>query len=74
MSGRMVTVETPWYETRIMNCSFCGIMMARQYWADDAFKGERFCTEACADVKRRLDHDMKQALRKAAPVKRRARG
>ena len=54
MAGRWVALSKPWYDTQIDNCSFCGIMMAREYWADDEFPGERFCNDACADVKRRL--------------------
>jgi len=67
----MITVELPWYETRIMNCSFCGIMMARQYWRDDSYPTERFCGVDCADVKRRLERDGKRGRLKATPAKRR---
>lgn len=74
MSGRTVMVEAPWYETRIMNCSFCGIMIAREYWQDDQFKGDRFCTEGCADVKRRLEREAKTSSSKHAPAARRVRG
>jgi len=74
MSGRTVLIEAPWYETRITNCSFCGIMIARQYWQDDQFEGERFCTEACADVKRRLERDGQRTGQRSAPAKRRAGG
>lgn len=55
MSGRIVTVDIQWHETRIDNCTFCGKMTARTYWADDEFPGERFCRESCADVKRRRE-------------------
>ncbi len=54
MSGEWVPMALAWYDTRIFNCSFCGIMMAREYWADDEFPGEKFCEESCAGVKRRL--------------------
>ena len=74
MSGRTVVVEAPWYETRIMNCSFCGIMIAREFWQDDQFKSDRFCTEACADVKRRLERESKTSGRKNTPAKRHAHG
>jgi hypothetical protein len=54
MTGRLVRLDIPWYETRINNCSFCGIMIAGQYWQDDDYPNEMFCTAACAEVKRRL--------------------
>ena len=54
MSGRRLALNKPWYDTEIVNCSFCGIMVARDYWADDDYPGDRFCEQECADVKRRL--------------------
>lgn len=54
MTGKWVALNKPWYDTQIVNCSYCGIMIAREFWADDEFPGERFCEQACADVKRRL--------------------
>ncbi len=54
MAGRWRALNKPWYDTEILNCSYCGIMIAREYWVDDDFSGDRFCEEACADVKRRL--------------------
>ena len=54
MSGKWVPFDLAWYDTRIFNCSFCGIMMAREYWVDDEFTGEMFCEDRCADVKRRV--------------------
>jgi hypothetical protein len=54
MTGHDVELSTPWYETRILNCSFCGKMIAARYWCDDAFPDDKFCELACADVKRRL--------------------
>ena len=54
MTGRDVTIDIPWYETRILNCTFCGKMIAGHYWHDDAYPLEKFCEPACADVKRRL--------------------
>ena len=53
MTGKMLTIEVPWYETRIENCSYCGKMIARNYWADDEFPDDKFCERQCVDVKRR---------------------
>ena len=53
MTGKMLTIEVPWYETRIENCSYCGKMIARHYWADDEFPDDKFCERQCVDVKRR---------------------
>jgi hypothetical protein len=61
MTGHDGELSTPWYETRILNCSFCGKMIAARYWCDDAFLNDKFCESACADVKRRLQaasHDL----------------
>ena len=54
MSGRYLSLDLPWYETRILNCSFCGKMIAVQYWHDDSFPEDKFCEPGCAEVKRRL--------------------
>lgn len=54
MSGGYVALVFPWYETRILNCSFCGKMIAGEYWQDQAFPVDKFCEPSCADVKRRL--------------------
>lgn len=54
MPGRHHTLEIPWHETRILNCSFCGRMIARVYWQDDDYPDEKFCEAPCADVKRSL--------------------
>lgn len=54
MSGRRLALNKPWYDTEIANCSFCGIMIAKEYWADDDYPGDRFCEQECAGVKRRL--------------------
>jgi len=53
MTGKFLTIEVPWYETRIENCCYCGKMIARNYWVDDGFPGDKFCEPQCADVKRR---------------------
>jgi hypothetical protein len=54
MTGREVAIDIPWYETRILNCTFCGKMIAGHYWHDDAYPSDKLCEPACADVKRRL--------------------
>ena len=54
MTGRYLNLDLPWYETRILNCSFCGKMIAVKYWREDLFPEDKFCEPACADVKRRL--------------------
>lgn len=54
MSGEWRDLNKPWYDTEIANCSFCGIMLARNYWADGDYPDDRFCESECADVKRRL--------------------
>ena len=38
MTGKTHVLDIPWQETRILNCSFCGIMIARSYWEDDEFR------------------------------------
>jgi hypothetical protein len=65
MSGHYVSLDLPWYETRILNCSFCGKMVAVQYWRDDSFPAEKFCEPACADVKRRLASQLVSSKDKA---------
>lgn len=54
MRGQMLSINVPWYETRIENCSFCGKMIARTYWADDDYPEDKFCEADCADIKRRV--------------------
>jgi hypothetical protein len=54
MAAHYVELSTPWYETRILNCSFCGKMIAARYWCDAAFADDKFCEPDCAEVKRRL--------------------
>ena len=66
MPGKRVALNKPWYDTQIVNCSYCGIMIAREFWADDDFPGERFCNEACADVKRRLAAETSETTHRAA--------
>lgn len=58
MNGHYVNLDLPWYETRILNCSFCGKMVAVRFWRDDAFPADKFCEPACADVKRRLSSEL----------------
>ena len=48
-----MSIEAPWYESRIENCSYCGKMIARNIWVDVEFPDDKFCEPQCADVKRR---------------------
>lgn len=66
MSGGYVGLQSPWYETRILNCSFCGKMIAGEYWQDKAFPEDKFCEASCADVKRRLGAKAKGGKGRAA--------
>jgi len=58
MPGQQQTLEITWYETRIINCFFCGRMISRIYWEDNDWTGQKFCTESCADLKRSLEDNM----------------
>jgi endogenous inhibitor of DNA gyrase (YacG/DUF329 family) len=41
-------LDTPWYETRIVNCALCGKMIPRQAWvAGDAGEERVYCSPAC---------------------------
>jgi hypothetical protein len=70
MSGGYVALVFPWYETRILNCSFCGKMIAGEYWQDKGFPDDKFCEPSCADVKRRLKGKGRQPRRAARKSKR----
>lgn len=54
MPGRERSLAVSWKDTRVVNCTYCGRMIARRYWEDRDFPGDRFCEERCADVKRSL--------------------
>ena len=45
--GRWELIEQPWYETRIVNCSLCGRMIARRMWVVDEPERRVFCSEKC---------------------------
>ena len=62
MSGRQLIVDVPWYETRIENCSYCGKMIARTYWADDDYPADKFCESDCADIKRRASPNVTEGV------------
>lgn len=66
MTGRRVALDKPWYDTQIVNCSYCGIMIAREYWSDDEFPDERFCEPECAAVKRRLATEVSDSVQTSA--------
>ena len=40
MSGHYVSLDLPWYETRILNCSFCGKMQRLGNWVARWLKSE----------------------------------
>ena len=62
MSGKLLTIDVPWYETRIENCSYCDKMIARAYWADDDYPADKFCEADCADIKRRMSLNATEGL------------
>ena len=47
-------INTPWYETKILNCTFCGKVLANQYWQDSRFSDQKFCEQSCANTKKNL--------------------
>jgi hypothetical protein len=55
MAGRYVDLVVPWHETRILNCSFCGKMIAGRFWHDDSWPAEKFCEPSCPEVKTKLE-------------------
>ena len=69
MPGRYVALDFPWYETRILNCSFCGKMIAGEYWQDSAFPSDKFCEPSCAEVKQRLKGPRRHAKRPSPKTK-----
>ena len=44
--GHWEEIQAPWYETRIVNCSFCGRMIPKRIWASDSER-RIFCSEKC---------------------------
>jgi hypothetical protein len=44
----MVSLEIPWYKTRVVNCAFCGQMLPRRAWRDERVPERHFCSESCA--------------------------
>ena len=48
--GRWQIIEVPWYETRIVNCSYCGRMIPKQIWVGGASGNEVFCSEKCEQL------------------------
>ncbi len=63
MKGSFKPIKLPWYETKILNCTFCGKMIAGKYWADRRFPAYKFCERECADVKANLSNVLKSAGR-----------
>jgi endogenous inhibitor of DNA gyrase (YacG/DUF329 family) len=46
--GHWEEIQAPWYETRIVNCSFCGRMIPRRIWVGAAHR--IFCGEKCEQL------------------------
>ena len=63
MKGSFKTITLPWYETKILNCTFCGKMIAGKYWFDSRFPAHKFCERECANVKAKLPTRLKSASR-----------
>jgi len=66
MTGRYVEINFPWYESRILNCSFCGKMIAGEYWNDDEFTEDKFCEPSCVGVKLRLKYTTSKGTENAS--------
>ena len=50
MTGDWREINHPWYESRIINCAFCGQMIARRtFVVSVGARDEHFCTETCGD-------------------------
>ncbi len=47
--SEMVPLGLAWYQTRVVNCMFCGQMLPRRRWRDDRAPDQPFCGEACAN-------------------------
>jgi hypothetical protein len=48
--GAWSEAEVPWYETRIVNCVFCGKMIPRRVWlATHGGRELAFCGPACEE-------------------------
>jgi hypothetical protein len=46
--GHWESLETPWWETNIVNCSFCGQMIPRREWVSEHDGRRRvFCGPEC---------------------------
>jgi endogenous inhibitor of DNA gyrase (YacG/DUF329 family) len=38
-----------WYQTRVVNCNFCGQVLPRRAFRDERAPGASFCSERCAE-------------------------
>ncbi|MBV7338537.1 hypothetical protein KFU94_62015 [Chloroflexi bacterium TSY] len=49
--GQWETLETTWWETNVVNCSFCGEMIPRREWVSE-IEGQRrvFCQPECEQL------------------------
>jgi hypothetical protein len=50
MTGSWKEIDNPWYASRIVNCAFCGQMIARRtFTVSVGINSEHFCSETCAE-------------------------
>ena len=63
MKGSFKPIKLPWYESKILNCTFCGKMIADRFWVDGRFPSHKFCERECADVKANLSIGLKSGPR-----------
>lgn len=48
--GHWEEIEAPWYETRIVNCSFCGRMIPKRIWVGEGAERHIFCSGKCEQL------------------------
>lgn len=48
MTNHWETVQTEWFETKVVNCELCGKMIPRRIWKAEVNGSVRsFCSEDC---------------------------
>jgi hypothetical protein len=45
--GHWQEINAPWYETRIINCSYCGRLIPRRIWLGGPSEEDVFCSQKC---------------------------
>jgi hypothetical protein len=45
--GHWHEINAPWYETRIINCSYCGRLIPKRIWLGGASEQDVFCGQKC---------------------------